>query len=76
MSRLLEILQSMRPEIDFREERSIVTDGLIDSFDLVTLVSDLDEAYSISIDGEDIVPENFENIEEITNLLKKYDVVP
>ena len=45
---------------------------MLDSFDLVTLVTSLDEVFEISIDGTDIVPENFSNIESIFNLLNKY----
>ena len=45
---------------------------MLDSFDIVTLVSDMDKAYGISISGLDIVPENFQNITSIQKLLQKY----
>ncbi len=49
-------------------------DGLLDSFDVITLVSTLDKTYGISIPGDEIVPENFKNAETIQALLRKCGV--
>jgi acyl carrier protein len=76
MSRVLEILEQIRPGEPFAESRDFVADGLLDSFDIVTLVSDLDAAYGISIDGVDIVPENFRSIDAIEGLIRKRGVRP
>ena len=62
MKRIIEILTTIRPEFDFTESNDFINDGLLDSFDIVTLVTELDEKFSISIDGLDIVPENFKNL--------------
>ena len=69
--KVLEILSNIRPEFDFTEDVNFIEEGMLDSFDLVTLVSDLDSTFGISIDGVDIVPENFSSVEAIINLLKK-----
>lgn len=69
--KVLEILANIRPEFDFTEDVNFIEEGMLDSFDLVTLVSDLDSTFGISIDGVDIVPENFSSVEAIINLLKK-----
>ncbi|MFT7774903.1 hypothetical protein [Roseateles sp.] len=74
MSTLNEVLQSIRPESDFTQSTDFLEDGLLDSFDMVALVAGLDKIYGISIDGLDIVPENFRNAEAITALLTKYGV--
>lgn len=74
MSKLLFILQDIRPESDFLHSTDFLKDGLLDSFDMVTLVSSLDKAYGVSIDGMDIVPDNFENMAAIEALLEKYGV--
>ena len=66
------ILKEIRPEFDFTASQDFVGDGMLDSFDIVTLVSDLDKAYGISISGVDIVPEHFQNIASIQKLLQKY----
>jgi acyl carrier protein len=72
-SKITAILSDIRPEFDFNDSISnFIEAGMLDSFDLVTLVTSLDEVFEISIDGTDIVPENFSNIEAILNLLNKY----
>ena len=72
MSDVYEILKGIRPEFDFTASQDFIGDGMLDSFDVVTLVSDLDKVYGISIAGVDIVPENFQNIAAIEKLLQKY----
>ena len=72
MPTIEEILKEIRPEFDFMASQDFVGDGMLDSFDIVTLVSDLDKANGISIAGVDIVPENFQNIASIEKLLQKY----
>lgn len=74
MTKLIAILQDIRPESDFSRSTDFLDDGLLDSFDMVTLVSSLDRAYGVSIDGLDIVPDNFKSITTITALLEKYGV--
>lgn len=74
MTKLIAILQDIRPESDFSLSTDFLNDGLLDSFDMVSLVSSLDQAYGISIDGLDIVPDNFKNIVTITALLEKYGI--
>lgn len=70
--KILEILQDIRPEVDFTDSEDFIEDGYLDSFDMVALVSNLDKTFGISILGEDIIPENFMNIETIENTVKKY----
>jgi acyl carrier protein len=67
-----EILKGIRPEFDFTASQDFIGDGMLDSFDIVTLVSELDKTYGISISGLDIVPEYFQNISSIQQLLQKY----
>lgn len=69
--KVLEIMSNIRPEFDFTEDVNFIEEGMLDSFDVVTLVSDLDATFGISIDGVDIVPENFSSVDAIINLLKK-----
>jgi methoxymalonate biosynthesis acyl carrier protein len=68
---ILSILARIRPEFDFRKSGNFIEDGMLDSFDMVILVGELDKTYSISIDGADIVPENFANLDSIRRLLIK-----
>lgn len=70
-NKIIEILNGIRPEFDFGTETNYISQGMLDSFDLITLVTELDESFGISIDGTDILPENFESAEAIEALLKK-----
>ena len=70
--KIIEILTELRPEFDFSDEGlDFIEEGMLDSFDLVNLVSELDTTYGISIDGVDIIPENFASVEAIEALLVK-----
>ncbi len=69
---IIRILTELRPEFDFtQKDIDFIEEGMLDSFDLVTLVSELDNYYGISIDGLDILPENFCSVDAITKLLIK-----
>ena len=68
---IIEILTSLRPECDFNQDINFIEEGMLDSFDVISLVNALDEKFQISIDGTDILPENFSSVCNIKNLLKK-----
>ncbi len=70
MEKIMEILKGIRPEFDFSASEDFIEDGYLDSFDLVTLVSELDAAFGISIDGLDIIPENFMSAEAIAGVVR------
>ena len=71
MKSVIEILKEIRPEFDFATSDDFIADGMLDSFDVVTLVATLDKNFNISIPGTDIVPENFKNLATINELLLK-----
>lgn len=70
-NKIIEIIQDNRPDIDDVENAEFVTDGLLDSFDIVTLVAEFDKEFGISIDGADITPLNFNSVDSIVEMLKK-----
>jgi acyl carrier protein len=74
MEIILDVLKNIRPEEDFSTSTDYIEGGLLDSFDVVTLVSELDRIFKVSIDGVDIVPENFKNMNAIISLLRKNGV--
>ncbi len=76
MTTLIEVLREIRPESDFTASRDFLLDGMLDSFDMVTLVAALDRLHRISIEGVDILPEHFRNLDTIAALLRKYGVAP
>lgn len=71
MERLLEILDSIRPDVDFANEKKLIDNGLLDSFDIVSIISELNDEYNISIRVTELKPENFNSIEAIMNLVQK-----
>ena len=65
MEQILEILEGLHPEIDFETCDTLIDDKIIDSFDIVTLISDLSEEFDVTIPVEDIIPENFNSAKAI-----------
>lgn len=65
------MLKDIRPEYDFTASADFIGDGLLDSFDMVTFVSELEDSFGIVIDGLDIVPENFATVETILATVRK-----
>lgn len=65
------MLGEIRPEFDFGSSKDFVEDGFLDSFDVVTLVSDIEDQFNIVIDALDILPENFSSISSICELIQK-----
>lgn len=71
IERIYRILSELRPEFNYRESKNFIDDGMLDSFDIVSLVTELEECFGIRIDGLDIVPENFASVEAIAGLIRK-----
>ena len=72
--RILKILSGLRPEFDFTMDVYFIDEGILDSFDVINLVTALDSEFGISIDGTDVLPENFSSVNAIVMLLKKNGV--
>lgn len=71
MEKLLEILEGIRPDVDFRNEAALIDDGILDSFDVVSIISELDDAYDVQIRITELDPENFNSAESIWNLIQE-----
>lgn len=68
---ILEILTDIRPDIDFETEDGLVTNGVLASFDIVTIVTELSDEFDISITPKDLVPANFDTLDGIVALVEK-----
>lgn len=68
---ILDLLIELRPEFDYSDSEDFIMDGLLDSFDIISLTSILEEKYDIKIDALDIVPESFSSVESIIELIRK-----
>ena len=67
----MRILSEVRPEFDFEGSEDFIEDGYLDSFDVVTLVSEIEEEFGVIIDGMDVVPENFDSVASIIKMIEK-----
>lgn len=71
MEKLFEILKGIRPDVDFENETALIDDGILDSFDVVSIISELDDAFDVQIRITELDPENFNSAESIWNLVQK-----
>ena len=71
MEEIMKILQEIRPDVDFVNEKKLIDDGVLDSFDIITIVSEFNEAFDIDIDVEDLEPYNFNTVEAMAELIQK-----
>ncbi len=73
MEKLLEILSSLHPEVDFENTEGLIDDGILDSLDIVTLVTEINAELDVTIPAEEIVPENFNSAKALMALIEKLD---
>ena len=67
---IIEILSEICPGIDFETETALIDDGLIDSLDIVAVVTELMEAFDVELGVDDLPPENFNSVEAIEELIE------
>jgi len=71
MDKLLEILQGIRPDVDFENETELIDEGILDSFDVVSIISEIDDVFGVQIRINELEPENFNSAEAIWSLIEK-----
>jgi acyl carrier protein len=69
VEKILQILRELRPDVDFESARDLVDGGILDSFDIVALVTELNDAFGVEIGVLDLTPENFASVETIAELV-------
>ncbi len=70
MEKLYAILEEIRPDVDFRAIKNLVTYKYIDSFDIVTMISYIEDEFGVEIPVESMVPENFESAETMMKMIE------
>lgn len=73
MTELLEILENLHPEVDFASCTTLIDDKILDSFDIITIISEINEEFDVVIPAEEIVPENFNSAQALFDLVKKLE---
>ena len=69
MEQLLEIMSEVRPDVDFTTETALIDDEILDSFDIISIVSEINVAFDVEIDVNDLLPENFNSAEALYELI-------
>ena len=67
----MEILEELHPDIDFAEEEQLIDDKLLDSFDVVTLVTEIGSAFDVELTAADMVPENFNSVDAMVAMIER-----
>ena len=71
MVELLELLEDIKPTVDFRTCTGLIDDGYLDSFDILSIVSELNDAFGIEISPVDIIPENFNSAQALWDMVER-----
>ncbi len=71
MEELMRLLSAIKPEIDFERETELIDDGLLESFDVITLIAELEDQFGIEVPAEEIIPENFNSAKGMWKLLER-----
>lgn len=73
MEELLEILEDLHPEIDFEKEEQLIDTAMLDSFDLITILSEIADTFDVVVPAKEIVPENFNSAKALWELIKRLE---
>lgn len=71
MEKLMQILKELRPDVDFETEVELITEGILDSFDVVALVETICEEFDVEIQPEDLIPDNFNSAKAMMTMIER-----
>jgi Phosphopantetheine attachment site. len=71
MEEFIKVLMNVNPNIDYANEKKMVDDGIIDSIDVVSIISELSDAFDVVIPSEEITPDNFNSVEAMKALIDR-----
>lgn len=71
MEQLLKIMREIRMDVDFENETQLIDDDILDSFDIISIVSEVNEQFNVEIDVNDLIPENFNSAQALYELIQK-----
>lgn len=69
--KVLDILMDLRPDVDFENEKKLIGDGILESFDIMSLVAELKDEFDVKIKPKDLVAENFNSVDAMVEMLQK-----
>ncbi|MGI6622032.1 MAG: acyl carrier protein [Clostridiaceae bacterium] len=71
MEALLKILEELHPEIDFDSHEHLIDEKVLDSFDIITLIAEINDEYDVAIPAHEIIPENFNSAKALYSLIER-----
>lgn len=71
MNELMKILNDLRPDVDFENEKALITDEVLGSYDVVALVGEINEAFDIELKPKHLIPDNFNSVEAMMTLIEQ-----
>lgn len=71
MEKIVEILKDIDDSIQWEKEQGLIDRRLLDSFGVIALVSELEDSFSIEIEAGEMVPENFNSVEAISDMVQR-----
>ena len=71
MDELLELLQDVRDDIDFKSCKTLIDDGVLTSFDILQIISAINDAFDVEIPATSIIPKNFNSVEAMYEMIEK-----
>lgn len=71
MEALIDILMDLHPEVDFETCTTLIDDKILDSFDIISIITEVNTEYDVAIPAEEIIPENFNSAEALFELIEK-----
>ena len=71
MKKLLEILEEVKPGVDFESSQNMIDEGLIDSFDMINIIANINEKFDIDFSVAEIIPENFETVKSLYETIER-----
>lgn len=73
MEDLLEILSDLHPEVDYESEEHLIDAGILDSFDIITIISEIADAFDVVVPAKEIVPENFNSAKALYDMITRLE---
>lgn len=73
MEELLNILRDLHPDVDFEKEEHLVDDKILDSFDIISVISEIAEQFDVVISAEYILPEYFNSARALYALIERLE---
>lgn len=72
MEEFLKLLKKIKPNVDFTKEQELVDDGLLESLDIISIISEVAEVYGVLIPSDEIIPDNFNSAEAMYELIEDF----